>query len=52
MNFMSKKVQNEKKNENQKKYDRGQVFVKVMAGFLAALMVLATCGTLIFALMR
>ncbi len=42
----------EKINENQRKYDKGQVFVKVMAGFLAILMVMATCGTLIFALMR
>lgn len=49
---MNKKVQKEKRNETQKKYDRGQVFVKVMAGFLAVLMLVATCGTLIFALMR
>lgn len=49
---MNKKVQKEKRNESQKKYDRGQVFVKVMAGFLAVLMLVATCGTLIFALMR
>ena len=49
---MNKKVQKEKRNETQKKYDRGQVFVKVMAGFLAILMLVATCGTLIFALMR
>ena len=42
----------EKINENQRKYDKGQAFVKVMAGFLAILMVMATCGTLIFALMR
>lgn len=42
----------DKINENQRKYDKGQVFVKIMAGFLAILMVMATCGTLIFALMR
>ena len=49
---MNMKVQKDKRNESQKKYDRGQVFVKVMAGFLAVLMLVATCGTLIFALMR
>lgn len=49
---MNMKVQKEKRNDSQKKYDRGQVFVKVMAGFLAVLMLVATCGTLIFALMR
>lgn len=49
---MNIKVQKDKRNESQKKYDRGQVFVKVMAGFLAILMLVATCGTLIFALMR
>ena len=49
---MNKNVkQKEKTNKNQKKYDKGQVFVKVMAGFLAILMVMATCGTLIYALM-
>lgn len=40
-----------KKNKEQKKYDKGQIFVKVMAGFLAILMLVATCGTLIYALM-
>lgn len=45
---MSKK---EKVNKSQKHYDKGQVFVKVMAGILAALMLLATCGTLIYCLL-
>lgn len=49
---MNMKEQKENRNESQKKYDRGQVFVKVMAGFLVVLMLVATCGTLIFALMR
>lgn len=31
-------------------YDKGQIFVKIMAGFLALLMVLATGMTLIYAL--
>ena len=32
------------------KYDKGQIFVKVMAGILAILMLTATCGTFIYAL--
>ena len=43
---MKKDVKIEKKH----KYDKGQIFVKVMAGVLALLMVLATAGTLVFAL--
>lgn len=40
------------KNREEKKhrYDAGQIFVKVMAGFLALLMVIGTVGTLIYAL--
>ena len=34
-----------------KKYDNGRIFVKVMAGFLAILMILATASTLIYSLM-
>ena len=34
-----------------KSYDKGQIFVKVMAGFLAILMILATASTLIYSLM-
>lgn len=32
------------------KYDKGQIFIKVMAGFLALLMVFGMGATLIFAL--
>ena len=32
------------------KYDKGQIFVKVMASILAILMLTATCGTFIYAL--
>lgn len=32
------------------KYDKGQIFVKVMAGFLALLMVVGTVSSLIYAL--
>ena len=41
------------KNENNKNryYDKGQIFVKVMAGFLALLMILAAGTTLIYALL-
>lgn len=33
------------------KYDKGQVFVKIMAGFLVVLMVAGTGVTLVYALM-
>ncbi len=39
-----------KKVEKKQKYDKGQMFVKVMAGFLALLMLVGTISTLIFAL--
>ena len=32
------------------KYDRGQIFVKAIAGFLAILMVVGTVASLIYAL--
>ena len=40
------------KNENQRNYDRGQVFVKIVAGILALLMVASALATLGFALIR
>ncbi len=40
-----------KEKTNKKHHGKDQIFVKIMAGFLALLMVLATGGTLIFALM-
>ena len=39
------------KNKEQRRYDKGQIFVKVMAGFLAVLMVGGTGISLIYALM-
>lgn len=39
-----------KKVEKKAKYDKGQIFVKVMAGILAALMLVGTISTLIYAL--
>ena len=38
------------KIEKKHPYDKGQIFVKVMAGFLAILMVVGTVSTLIYAL--
>lgn len=39
------------KNQNQRKYDRGQIFVKVTAGILALLMVIGALATVGFALL-
>ena len=45
-------VKNKKiENKEQRHYDKGQIFVKVMAAFLALLMVGGTGITLIYALM-
>ena len=48
-------MKKEKKEKEQvkkvKKYDKGQIFVKVMAGILAILMVVATASSLIYSLM-
>lgn len=46
---MKKKDPKMKKQKRQ--YDKGQVFVKIMAGILAVLMVAGTGITLIYALM-
>ncbi len=37
-------------SEERKKYDKSQVFVKVTAGILAALMIVGTVSTLVYAL--
>lgn len=47
---MKKKEQKVKTSKRQ--YDKGQVFVKVMAGILAVLMLAGTGITLVYALMR
>ena len=36
--------------KHQKQFDKGQVFIKIMAGILALLMILATSATLIYSL--
>ena len=47
---MKKKNQNNEVSHN--KYTKGDIFVKIMAGILAILMVAGTVATLVFALMR
>lgn len=41
----------EEKKIKKNKYDKGQIFVKVMAGILALLMIVSVSTSLIFALM-
>ena len=41
----------DKKAKVHKEHDKGQIFVRIMAAFLALLMVVGTCGSLIYALM-
>lgn len=41
-----------KEAKTKNKIDKRQLFVKIMAGFLAGLMVLAACSTLIFYIIR
>ena len=43
------KISKEKVNHKHR-YDKGEIFVKIMAGILALLMVVATGATLIYAL--
>ena len=38
------------KTKQQKQFDKGQVFIKIMAGILALLMILATSATLLYSL--
>lgn len=38
------------KNKEQKRFDKGQVFVKIMAGILALMMILSVSATLIYSL--
>ena len=44
-------MKNKEIKEKATKYDKGQVFVKIMAGILALLMVAGTGASLVFALM-
>lgn len=38
------------KNKEQRKYDKGQIFVKIMAGILAVIMVMSIAVSLIYSL--
>lgn len=47
---MKKNKEEKIKNKEKRQFDKGQIFVKIMAGILALMMVLATAGTLIYSL--
>lgn len=50
-NNKENRFKKEKMQKVHRSYDKGQIFVKVMAGILALMMVVAACATLIFALL-
>lgn len=39
-----------RENKIKKNFDKGQVFVKIMAGILAVMMIISVAGTLIYSL--
>ncbi len=43
-------MKKEKINKEQKKFEKGQVFAKIMAGLLAIMMLMSVAGTLIYSL--
>ena len=47
---MKKEKNQQEKVKKTKNYDKGRIFVKVMAGFLAILMLLGVSASLIYAL--
>lgn len=50
---MKKDKENKKnkiKNKEKRHFDKGQVFVKIMAGILAIMMIMSVAGTLIYSL--
>lgn len=47
---MKKNSENKINNKEQKKFDKGQIFVKIMAGILAILMIFSVAVSLIYAL--
>lgn len=47
---MKRNSENKLKNKEQKRFDKGQVFVKIMAGILAVMMLLSVSATLIYSL--
>ena len=47
----NKEVKEKKiKNKEQRKYDKGQIFVRIMAGILAFMMIMSVAVSLIFSL--
>lgn len=42
--------ENKTKNKEQRQYDKGQIFVKIMAGILAFMMVMSIAVSLIYSL--
>ena len=48
---MKKEKKQQEKIKKTRNYDKGQIFVKVMAGILAILMIVATASSLIYSLM-
>lgn len=47
---MKKEKENKIKIKEKRKYDKGQIFVKIMAGILAIIMVMSIAVSLIYAL--
>lgn len=45
---MKKDKKNKKENKEKIKFDKGQVFTKIMAGILAIMMIMSVAGTLIY----
>ena len=47
---MKKDQENKIKNKEKRKFDKGQIFVKIIAGILAILMILSIAISLIYSL--
>jgi hypothetical protein len=47
---MKKDQENKVKNKEKRKFDKGQIFVKIIAGILAILMILLIAISLIYSL--
>lgn len=45
---MKKDKENKVKNKEKRNFDKGQIFVKIMAGILAVMMIMSVAGTLVF----
>ena len=45
---MKKDKENKVKNKEKRNFDKGQIFVKIMAGILAVMMIMSVEGTLVF----